>query len=309
MKIKRVIAICMTTMLAFSCAACGKTKENVNATTETKVDESKAEETIAFADGKAAEDSATSDAAVIKDYFTIETVKDSDEVDSEDGSIQYIITEESYVNVSCEAAPEVADKINTSIKELILAPYNADKDEYTEYSKEDYEDRIQYSEEEDLEMFWSPYMRGIECSILRNDSKVLSICVLNSYYMGGAHPDSVVSYYNFDSTTGEVLDLAAISKDGSEETVKSAFDAIIAEKAAAINEDYKNNEGEGDWGLFFDGYEEYIGDILTNTTWAFTENGIVISANEYIIAPHATGLIDFDIPYQDCDVIVDDYKL
>ena len=44
-------------------------------------------------------------------------------------------------------------------------------------------------------------------------------------------------------------------------------------------------------------------DILTEDTWYFSDQGLVIISNEYIITPHAVGILEFTIPYNELTFI------
>ncbi len=50
-------------------------------------------------------------------------------------------------------------------------------------------------------------------------------------------------------------------------------------------------------------YEAHIKDILTEDTWYFSDQGLVIISNEYIITPHAVGILEFTIPYNELTFI------
>ena len=60
--------------------------------------------------------------------------------------------------------------------------------------------------------------------------------------------------------------------------------------------------------MFYEDYEESIGDILTEETWYLGEDGFHIIVNEYIIAPHAAGILDFVIPYGEADFLKEEYR-
>ena len=61
--------------------------------------------------------------------------------------------------------------------------------------------------------------------------------------------------------------------------------------------------------MFYDDYEDKIGDALTEDTWYLGNDGLHIIVNEYIIAPHAAGSFDFVIPYEEADFLKDEFKM
>ena len=61
-------------------------------------------------------------------------------------------------------------------------------------------------------------------------------------------------------------------------------------------------------GMFFDDYEKDVPTILDDNTWYLSDEGFVVICNEYIVSPHAAGIMEFTIPYGDFTELSDQYK-
>ena len=126
-----------------------------------------------------------------------------------------------------------------------------------------------------------------------------SISLIRDYYeyTGGAHPNSTRYAENFSTLTGEILTLKDITKNEAE--AKKAINAVILKQTQIA--EYKD--------YLFKGYEKDIPQILTDNTWYFSDEGLVIICNEYIIGPHALGILEFTIPYKEATFLKDNYLL
>ncbi|MBQ4370112.1 MAG: DUF3298 domain-containing protein, partial [Oscillospiraceae bacterium] len=47
----------------------------------------------------------------------------------------------------------------------------------------------------------------------------------------------------------------------------------------------------------YDSYKEYVDDIIDDGFWYFDNEGITFFADEYVLAPYASGMLEFPIPY------------
>ena len=90
-----------------------------------------------------------------------------------------------------------------------------------------------------------------------------------------------------------------------EEDGKAEVDQILLEKAQEMQEKSMQKDG---YGIFFEEYETYIPDVLTEDSWYLTEDGMTIVSNEYLLAPYAAGATYFDLPYETCDFIKEVYR-
>lgn len=148
-------------------------------------------------------------------------------------------------------------------------------------AKEDYARR---SKEE--KSYWGGYALGMQYTPERLDEKVISLVENRYEYTGGAHPNSLRYAQNFNVSTGGKLTLKDITTD-EKAAISFINDEILKQTKENQYKDY-----------FFPGYENNIKDILTEDTWYFSDQGIVVISNEYIISPHAVGILEFIIPYE-----------
>lgn len=194
--------------------------------------------------------------------------------------------------------PTVKIKENDMASKKINTYYEGVKKELATNAKE----LLSYAEQnygarpnEDLK-YWNSYSVGLSYSESRVDDQVISL--IRDYYefAGGAHPNNIKWGENFSSTTGEKLTLKDITTD--EIMAKEEINEYIL----ALTKQDKYN------GYFFEGYEKDLPNILTDNTWYFSREGLVVIANEYIIGPHALGILEFTIPYTDISFLKNEYS-
>ena len=122
------------------------------------------------------------------------------------------------------------------------------------------------------------------------EGKLLSIAAENSTYYGGVHPNSATRAWSFDLTTGEFLTLDALASEEGDLQGNSLQESIywnIYEQIA------QKGLSEG----YFDDYDSYLQDFPTLATLNFTENGLTVTFDQYVIAPYAAGPQVFSVPY------------
>lgn len=195
-----------------------------------------------------------------------------------------------YPVVSVKGNEEAEKKINDYIAGLVKeAEEQADTDE--EYARED---KAMWTE--DMGEFLG-YGFGNEYVTGRADSQVISFRQDGYEFTGGAHPNGYAFGYNFSTETGELLTLKDVVSD--EAAAKTFIEQTILTKTK--EPEYKD--------MFFEGYEEFIPDVFSDSTWYFSEDGFVVICNEYILGPHASGIIEFTIPYDQFTLLNEEYVL
>lgn len=113
-------------------------------------------------------------------------------------------------------------------------------------------------------------------------------------YLGGAHPNTFIDLLNFDTNTGELIDLKSIVSD------TSKFKAIVLnafekkETAIAKEENFEYNMNDYFFGSGFQ----------LPKNFAITKEGLFCLYNSYEAAPYARGPISFTIPWQDINNII-----
>ena len=209
------------------------------------------------------------------------TVEDQDTAD--DGTVIY---SRSYTQplVTIANNAEAAEKINANIQSRIDA-FTA-SDSIRNESHEYYE---LSSKEEGYDFF--EYNESLGFEKVRSDNNVISFIMTSSGYMGGAH-----GYYNsfglnYDTTTGELLDFAALSNDSD----KFYNDTLEYNRELTQTDEYKERMFPED---FFDGSElETV--LYGDEKWYLSDEGLTFISNPYELGPYASGIIEFVIPYNE----------
>ncbi len=170
-----------------------------------------------------------------------------------------------------------AERINASLAELYVK-FRADA-EYTQRVAED------QTEGELVELSY-------RCtpSVTRCDTRALSIVFDVSQDVGGLHADFTRISRSYNADSGELLSLADIAKN--EEQLKTFIKNYVIGLAAG--DEYKEN-GES---ILFDDFETSIGELVdAGSNWYLNDEGLVVYANPYDIAPYSSGVLLFEIPY------------
>lgn len=217
--------------------------------------------------------------------ITVTFLEDSQEQKTEDG-ITLWREKAVYPEVKIEGNEKAAAAINEAVRPsglLDFFPEKQTEEEFTEMVKEDYE--FQGKEN------WRGYVMETEYAKKRTDDAVISFTAVSWYDMGGAHPNAVSTGINFDPATGNRYTLADVTKE-EQKAVESILAFLLEETG---KEEYES--------VLFEDYKENLKDILTEDTWYLSEDGFHVIGNEYIISPHAAGILDFVIPYAEADFL------
>jgi len=185
-------------------------------------------------------------------------------------------------------------KVSEEIDKFYEEKQNKLQEEINEmlaYAKEDYS----YKKAENIQ--WAPYGIGKSYELKYTHPKAISLIEIDYQYSGGAHPNMYYTAQNFDMQTYKHLTLSDIMTDEKKgiEFINSYILDLI--KTPQYSE------------YSFWEPEENVKNILTNDTWYFSEEGLVIICNTYIIESYAAGEIYFIVPYDKLIYLKDEYKL
>lgn len=144
--------------------------------------------------------------------------------------------------------------------------------------------------------YWNGYGLGDIYSSKRVDQAVISIVDDTYEYAGGAHPNTTRTAQNFDTQSGNLLTLKDVLTD--EEKGREFINEYLLKKM---------KESEDKVG-FFEDYENYVKDILTDQTWYFSDEGFVVISNVYIVSPYAAGIQEYVIPYSEFPYLAEKYQ-
>lgn len=152
-------------------------------------------------------------------------------------------------------------------------------DENKEYAEQEYAsnpDMVEYTFDRDI-------------LVARSDETVLSMAVMESSYLGGAHPFGVTIGRTYDTQTGKELSLKDVVSD---------YDGIYEYVKTQLEENY-------DQSMFFEDYQDTLqkmfydesGDYGT-VQWTISQTGLSIYFNQYDLAPYVAGSQQVDISFK-----------
>lgn len=152
-------------------------------------------------------------------------------------------------------------------------------DENKEYAEQEYAsnpDMVEYTFDRDI-------------LVARSDETVLSMAVMESSYLGGAHSFCATIGRTYDTQTGKELSLKDVVSD---------YDGIYEYVKTQLEENY-------DQSMFFEDYQDTLqkmfydesGDYGT-VQWTISQTGLSIYFNQYDLAPYAAGSQQVDISFK-----------
>ena len=118
-----------------------------------------------------------------------------------------------------------------------------------------------------------------------NDS-VLSYQTTTDCYLGGAHGSYVVKYYNFDMTSGKLLNISDVVPAAKEMLMLMAMEEQLCKDWDA--EDLADLQEQT--GITM------LGDLYLTNNFLLKKDSIEFLFNQYEIAPYAAGLISVTLP-------------
>lgn len=172
-------------------------------------------------------------------------------------------------------------------------------------SKELYDERLSWQEEEGNlgEFFYAPYGEDLTFRNYRVDDNLITFLREDYSYYSGAHGSYLLVGLNFDTKTGDLLEISDLS-DHPEELKGFLKEEIIAQA--------KENPDSPD-AYFYDPdsaeFSEAIDSVINGNYFYFNNFGLNFIANDYVIAPYAAGFFEFTIPYQKLTGIIKDSYL
>ncbi len=119
----------------------------------------------------------------------------------------------------------------------------------------------------------------IDGEVIFKTRDIISVSLTSYINTGGAHGNLNISFLNFDGSTGKLIDNNALITDSTafKGIAKIHFDASVEDKELLFDNETFN-------------LPENIG---------YSDDGIILLYNPYEIAPYATGIIEFSIPFEE----------
>jgi hypothetical protein len=193
----------------------------------------------------------------------------------------------------------IKDKINNSIESLFSMNENftsesIDINAEMESFITDYEDYI--SEFPDAFQSWIIERTG---EVKLNKGNILSIDFMEYSYTGGAHPNTVVVFKNYNLSNGEEITLdEIISPDKQTELTK------VGEAEFRKLKELTSEADLGQAGFWFENNEFYL-----NDNFLITDSSLVFYYNSYEITAYAFGPTELSIPFSKIKSFVEEKSL
>lgn len=144
----------------------------------------------------------------------------------------------------------------------------------------------------------APYEYKCSVSVARGDTAVLSLIYDIYTYSGGENGYTSRTARCFDTQSGVELTLDDISSDV--ETLKEFLYGYILNLAAGEKYTF---EGKS---IFFEDFNAVLPELIDGDNWYFANDGLVVFADPYSIASVVQGRIDFVIPYDVLNGLIDE---
>lgn len=155
---------------------------------------------------------------------------------------------------------------------------SSDADEYGGYDAADMEDTY--------------YANEVTASVTRSDSVAFSILNTNYSFVGGPHPYTGYTTYNYDSETGKQLYLGDILKDP--DSFPALFIDELEKQYSYFSDSYLLDDPEAEVRKMLDSK-----DTETTLQWTFDPYGITVFISPYELAAYAAGPAFVHLSYSD----------
>lgn len=227
----------------------------------------------------------TEETAVTETIYGV-TIRTKDEQKTflaEDNTTCVLDATASYPEVTVKDSSEVTEKINTAILTEVENYWNFENGNVA-YAKEDYNASV-----ENQENTFEPYTASFSYTLKRCDDRILSFVICQYDYTGGAHGNPWSYGLTFDMLTGERLQLAALSDNGTE-FYNMVLQNIIEQSSSPAYQEY----------IFDDFALEIESSLLKDSTiWYLDDSGISFISNPYVLGSYAAGTFEFNIAYEE----------
>lgn len=134
---------------------------------------------------------------------------------------------------------------------------------------------------EESKLVWEATFDG---EVIYQSSEIVSVAISSYTNTGGAHGNSVITFYNFDAISGTILEIEDLINDL--ETFTK-----IAEEHFRTDVNLETSETIDDY---------FFGDPFhLPANIGFNEEGLVLLYNTYEVASYAMGITEFTIPFEE----------
>ena len=134
-----------------------------------------------------------------------------------------------------------------------------------------------------------PYEAVLNYTVTYNESCHLSYYHDRYEYTGGAHGITARGSETWDLNTGWRVPLSSFFKQGTD------YQRYVTER---IIEQAEKNMAENP-GIYFEDYKKLIVQNFNPNSFYITPQGVVVYYQQYDIAPYASGIVEFLLPYDE----------
>lgn len=186
-----------------------------------------------------------------------------------------------YPEVTLRRNPQAQSSINQQIQEQVS--------DFARYAANDlYQQAIAAYEESQKSGFpFFGYDAVLQYTVTYNHQCHLSMYRDQYEFTGGAHGNTIRSSDTWDLTSGQNLPLASFFSPGQD---YKAF--LIKQILVQAEQQMQKNPG-----IYFEDYKTLIVKYFNEKSYYLTPAGVAIYYQQYEIAPYATGIVVFTIPY------------
>ena len=185
-----------------------------------------------------------------------------------------------YFKVRLPDGSPVETAINSRIQMQVDDLYNYASTTLYENAVETY----QYTQEEGFP--FNPYGSGVQYKVTYNQECYLSMYRDVYEYTGGAHPNTLRYSDTWNLRTGMMVPLSSYFPVGFH--YQQFLLALIIKQADKVMEQEQ---------IFFEDYRKLIVEKFNPQSYYLSPCGLVIYYQQYDIAPYATGIVTFTIPF------------
>ncbi|MCK5400641.1 MAG: DUF4163 domain-containing protein [Flavobacteriaceae bacterium] len=188
---------------------------------------------------------------------------------------------------NAEGTNTVAKSINSTIEKFIVNTISFSEDTLSDLSLNDAIkkfDSVYIEFEDDFEESSLAWEALIDGEVTYQSPDIICIAINSYLNTGGAHGNMNISFLNFNSQTGQLL-------QNDEIIINNGF-LKIAEKYFNIELQETSNE---------DGFDDYFfgEDFHLPANIGFNDEGVILLYNIYEIAPYSEGITEFTIPFEE----------
>ncbi len=211
---------------------------------------------------------------------------------AKDGKTPVLEVDISYPTISIPDRTEVSEKINAAIKSEVDTFWNFEK-QNASYAREDYEMAA-----DDTNYTFEPYTGSFSYTVKRCDKQIISIVFSQYDYTGGAHGNPWKYGVNFDASTGDRLQLEALSSDYTD-FYNLLLTNLNHQAMLPAYQDYI--------------FSDFAADVETallkdSAAWYLDSSGITFISNPYVLGSYAAGTFEFNIPYSELKGLKEKYN-